>query len=281
MLERIKDVGRTHSRLLIAVSVLLVVALGAFGSSTMKSSGPSSAHYPAAEADGSPGYDLDRTEVATGHETNYDSKSERLDMEYEVRDAKRSLERTKEIVGDFDGNIEDERYRNREREDYSTVTVKVPRENVSDFLDTLETEDWELSSRSSYVEDIGDRQTELELELENRRQEMQRLRELMNSTNSTDSLIRIQERMTELQTRIQHLENQKQELDEKTNMTMIDLRFEEPAPFTADFELSDTLKDSYRAVFQSLRWMVVGAGYLAPFALLYGIYRFLRRKEIF
>lgn len=198
---------------------------------------------------------------------------ERIDMDFEAPDAETAIDDSKNLASEHGGYSESEDI-NKRFGDSGSVTVRVPAENVTAFLEELESQgSWKLKSKNKNVQDVTDRYEELELELKNKRQELNRLEDLINQTDEVDSLIKIQERMSELRSRIQYLENQLQDIDSQVDYTRIDLRFEEPEPITAEFEIRESVTQGYKGIFQSLNFMIVGAGYLLPFAIIFFIYR--------
>ncbi|MFB6244921.1 MAG: DUF4349 domain-containing protein [Candidatus Nanohaloarchaea archaeon] len=199
-----------------------------------------------------------------------------VDIRFEVTDPSSAAELTEKRAREFGGYVTDTSF-SRDDGVQTGVTARIPSGNLSDFTSDLESEGWRLERKDVNIRDVTERYTELELELKNKRSEMARLEELQRSANSTESLIKIQERMSELRSRIQYLENELENIDRRVEYVEVRIDFTEPRPITAEFKAMDSLRDSYMAVFTSLRWMVVGTGYILPFGLVYGLYRLLKR----
>ncbi|MFB6215635.1 MAG: DUF4349 domain-containing protein [Candidatus Aenigmatarchaeota archaeon] len=202
-------------------------------------------------------------------------KATSVRMTFEVASVQDALTQVKEYSKEYSGIVEST-YFNKEYGSNGHVTVRIPQENSSVFEDRLENR-WNLKSSSTNTDDVTDRYTELTLELENKRQELRKLEEMINSTDEVESLIKIQERMSELRSRIQFLENQLSDLDKRTEYVRYSISFQEHEQFTSEFEVRKTFTNAYRAVFDSLRFIIVGAGYLVPFILLYLAYRGFKR----
>lgn len=165
----------------------------------------------------------------------------------------------------------------REFGDQGRMEVRVPDGNLSTFLTTVEGR-WQVDSRQVDVRDVTRQYTELSLELRNKRQELQRLEELINRTDDVDTLIKIQERMGELRTRIQFLENELSQLEERITYATVTITMEESSAFETRFELRRALTESYRGMFKSLNLMIVGAGYLLPFVIIFLLVYVGRKK---
>lgn len=278
MLEDFKDIGKYRTRIAVAVLLVAAVGLGGFTSLMNNQAGLSSGQSLQTAEAGSTGalsYDA-RDSAKVDQAASERKRIETYSLRYEAQDVRDAVSSTSQIAESYGGYITSENFENNgERGNSASVTVRVPSENVSNYMQDLEAESWDLESRNRNVEDVTERYTELELELENKRQELRRLEELMNSTNETDSLIKIQERMGELRSRIQYLETQLEDIDRRVDYTEIDMHFEEPEPITSEFELRGSFKDAYQAVFTMINWLIVGTGYLLPVGLLYGVYRLI------
>ena len=196
-------------------------------------------------------------------------------IDFKVKDVESALQSTNQLSTDYGGWIDSQRY-NTGRTDSGYITVRVPTENVSEFLQEIES-NWELKSKDQNKQDVTSRYTELSLELENKRQELQRLEEMMNSTEEVDNLIKVQERMSEIRSRLQYLENQLEGIDRRVDYTEIRISFEQPETFTAEFKLRETFSNAYQGIFKSLKLIIVGTGYLLPFALILTVVHYGRR----
>lgn len=209
-----------------------------------------------------------------GTDTSAERKRiERIDLDFEVPDVNAAVDTAKARAGELGGYTESEDF-NRRYGESADVTVRVPKSNVSAFMEDVENRgDWKLQSKNRNIDDVTDRYNELEVELRNKKQELNRLEQLINQTNSTESLIKIQERMGELRSRIQYLSQELEDIDNQVDYTRIRISFEEPEPITAEFNIRESVRDGYRGIFKSLNLMIVGTGYLLPFGLIYLIYR--------
>lgn len=206
---------------------------------------------------------------AAGTDTTERKRVTRYYIDLEVPDVEAAIDETGELAERKGGRVLSSSF-NREDGDTGDLEVAVPDSNVSGFLEQVESS-WRVESSRKTVDDVTERYTELELELENRRQELRKLEQLMNRSDSVENTIKIQERMSELRSRIQFLENQLADLDRRVEYTNIHLSYEEPQPITHEFELRESFSHAYRGIFSSLDLMIVGLGYLLPFLVLGGI----------
>lgn len=197
-------------------------------------------------------------------------------MDIDVAEVQEAQDDVEALVSSYGGFVTDTSI-SREFGNRGRIVVRVPEDNLSTFMSEVEGS-WKVDSRSKNVHDVTQRHTELSLELKNKRQEMQRLEGLMNRTDDVENLIKIQERMGELRTRIQFLENQLTQLEERIDYATVTITMEEAETFESEFELRRSFTDAYRGVFNSLNLMIVGTGYLLPFAVLLALLYLGKRK---
>ena len=207
--------------------------------------------------------------------TDYDAVTVYMDME--VKEVSESLDSIQRLSDHYAGNVQHSSLQRNEDADTGSITVEVPKSNHSDFLSELE-DIGEVDSKTTNSANLEERYTELSLELKNKRQELQKLEELMNSTGEVGSLIKIQERMSELRSRIQFLENRLSELDRRIDYVRVDISLSEPDSFTSEFDIRQSFVDAYEALLSSIRTIIVGVGYLIPFAVLWLI--FSKRRNL-
>ncbi|MFB6241419.1 MAG: DUF4349 domain-containing protein [Candidatus Nanosalina sp.] len=189
----------------------------------------------------------------------------------EVKQVSSAMERIRGLTESYAGEVDYSSVQ-KDETDSGDINVRIPKNNYTSYISELE-EIGKLESKSINTENLEDRYTELSLELENKRQELQQLEELMNSTDSVENLIKIQERMSELRSRIQYLDNRLSDMDQRIDYVRISINLHEPEPFASEFEIRDAFVDSYRALLSSIRMIIIGVGYLLPFAVLWLVFR--------
>ncbi|MDY6761774.1 MAG: DUF4349 domain-containing protein [Candidatus Nanohaloarchaea archaeon] len=200
----------------------------------------------------------------------------RVRMDINVPDVQQAQTDIETLVNDYDGFVQDTSIQ-KEFGDSGRMEVRIPEQNRTVFAAAVE-ERWEVDSRDTSVNDVTRRHTELSLELKNKRQELRRLEQLMNRTDDVENLIKIQKRMGELRTRIQFLENEIAQLEEQVEYATVTISMEEASAFESRFELRQAVTDAYRGALDSVNLMIVGTGYLLPFAVLFALLYLGKRK---
>lgn len=278
-----------HNRYIVVAIAFLAVLLTGFivqggwvdgGTQSLAAQSGSPVEYDAAQrpvaADsGSAGGDA-TVEYAAERGSQDRMQVTRVRMDIDVPDVDAAQTEIEAMTEDYRGFVEDTSL-SREFGDRGRMEVRVPEENRSAFMADIETQ-WTVDSRETNVQDVTQRHTELSLELENKRQELRQLESLMNRTDDVENLIRIQERMGELRTRIQYLENEMMELEDRVEYATITITMEESQAFETRFELRRAATDAYRGMFDSVNLMIVGTGYLLPFVVVFALLYLGKRR---
>jgi len=220
-----------------------------------------------------------RTEDDSGSTTSGSSEQKivtTVRTTLKVKDVAEAQDGVRQQVNQYNGFIESSSIDQR-NEVSGRMTVAVPDENLSEFTSGLENS-YEVKSQSSDRTDVTDRYNELEAELDSKKQEMQQLEQLMNRSENVSDLVEIQERMSELRSRINFLQKQLDDLDERVTYSKVYITFEGPELLKASFDLKETFFQAYRAIFESVRLMILGAAYLLPFLVVIGLYKVVKSR---
>jgi len=193
-----------------------------------------------------------------------------------VDDVVQAQEYVKQRIEEYNGFIESSSIDQR-NEVSGRMTVAVPDENLSDFTSGLKN-NYRVESQNSDRTDVTDRYNELEAELNSKQQEMRQLQDLMNRSENVSDLVKIQGRMSELRSRINFLQKQLDDLDERVAYSKVYITFEGPELLKASFDIQETFFQAYRAIFESVRLMILGAAYLLPFLAVIGLYKVVKGR---
>lgn len=279
MMENLRD--SFDLRYAAAAAVLLLVMATGFVAQSLNQS-TSGLQQQATSADMALARDAGYTESGAGSSGSASSPMFAISYNIDVKTAnvRDAMDATSERAEIFGGRVESESFDRRNGES-GHLDVLVPKSNASSFVSEMES-GYDLESINRNKRDVSDRYTETTLELKNKKQELNRLEELINQTDEVSSLIDIQERMSELRSRIQYLEQRQADIEEDVEYVDISISFETPGTLNTGFELRESLADAYRGIFNSLNLLIVGTGYLLPFALvaavLYGLKRIYTKR---
>jgi hypothetical protein len=171
------------------------------------------------------------------------------------------------------------------------LVLRVPAENFSETMTAVEGEGQVLDSQTS-TQDVTDRVVDLEARLKNLRAERDRLRTLYERANTTEDVLAVERRLSEVQTEIERTEAQLQNLERRVAYATITVELSEPRPDRpAPAQWYDTpviaaFLESVDGVGVVLRAMIVAGAFAAPYLLVFLspfvvlgalLYRFRRR----
>lgn len=283
-LDRIKNLDQ-HYQIGLALMAALIVGLVAssFQSATLGSSNSQVAYQGQTEDLAASGGIADKGVPKTrGDSGGADPETSDRKIVTTVRttlkvnDVAAAQDDVRQRVEQYNGFIESSSIDQR-NEVSGRMVVAVPDENLSDFTNGLES-NYKVKSQSSDRTDVTDRYNELEAELNSKQQEMRQLEDLMNRSENVSDLVKIQERMSELRSRINYLQKQLDNLDERVDYSTVHITFEGPELLKASFDIQETFFQAYRAIFESVRLMILGAAYLLPFAVIIGLYKVVKGR---
>jgi hypothetical protein len=192
-------------------------------------------------------------------------------MTLRVSNVDAAMQNIESEVGTRGGFVESSS-RSQDRENSRSLTVSIPANISGVYENDLESR-YDVKSSDVDREEVTDSYSELEAEIESLETEYQRLNELINQTDDVDTLIQLQERLSTVRSRLNYNQQRLDRLQEDIEYSTFHITLEGPQSFESRFDIHETFSDAYTAVFDSFRFMILGAAYIVPFALIYGVYR--------
>jgi hypothetical protein len=159
----------------------------------------------------------------------------RLEVENATKTRDRLETRVTELGGYTSGSELQARSRNDRTWHEGYVVVRIPSENFSQMLEAAR-ERGTVRSENTETEDVTDRLVDLNARLENLRAERDRLRTLYNRSNSTEDVLAVQERLSDVQGEVERLEAQKRSLADQVAFSTLRVELREPRPDFASLE---------------------------------------------
>jgi outer membrane murein-binding lipoprotein Lpp len=162
------------------------------------------------------------------------------------------------------------------------LVVRVPSENFSAMQDGASAQGV-VRSENTETEDVTDQLVDLNARLENLRAERDQLRRIYNRSNSTEDVLAVQERLSDVQGEIERLEAQKRSLEDRVAYSTLRIELREPQPEGTTREVTpfheqsplSALNNSVATLVQVLRTLfllaVIAAPWLAVAAIPVGI----------
>jgi hypothetical protein len=163
----------------------------------------------------------DRAIVRTGSVTvevdDFETQRERLTGE---------VERLSGYVG---GSTSDLHRRANETWRTGSLTLRVPAESFDRLLSYAKDRGEVLSAETS-TKDVTDQLVELDARITTLEAKRSRLRAFYRNASSTDALLRIEDRLSEVQGDVERLEARKRSLEDRVSYSTLDVELREPAP---------------------------------------------------
>jgi hypothetical protein len=275
-------VSRTRTTLLLAALVLVAGCSGA-------GLGADSQAGPDRSVDGGAGAAVERAGGGTSgaaEETGGESdpvaqaRSRQLvytaTVELRVDDYERTRSRLDDAAERRDGFVADASARRNTAPggNYTTATVtyRVPAEEFEGFLAAVNGSGAVVSAERS-TEDVTDQVVDLEARLRTLRAQRDRLRTLYERANTTEEVLAVERRLSEVQTEIERAEARKAALERQVALSTVTVRIEEPRPGAPpegawyDTPLVAAFLASVDGVVVTLRALAVAGAYAAPYLL--------------
>lgn len=161
------------------------------------------------------------------------------------------------------------------------LVLRVRSDRFGDAFESLKTVG-EVRAASSDSEDVRDQLVDLDARLRNLRDQRDRLRRLYDSANDTEAVLRVGERLSDVQERIERLEAERRALRDDVAYATITVELGEPGitptpsptptpgPAYHETGLGAALLDSIGGVVVALRALSVTLAYVLPYALAFG-----------
>ena len=206
----------------------------------------------------------------------------RLEVENATTSRETLQMRARELGGYTAGSELTRHRRNNATWKEGYLVVRVPSENFSAMQDGASAQGV-VRSENTETEDVTDQLVDLNARLENLRAERDQLRRIYNRSNSTEDVLAVQERLSDVQGEIERLEAQKRSLEDRVAYSTLRIELREPQPEGTTREVTpfheqsplSALNNSVATLVQVLRTLfllaVIAAPWLAVAAIPVGI----------
>lgn len=159
------------------------------------------------------------------------------------------------------------------------IVIRVPSDSFESTFEATK-ERGEVASSRSKTRDVTDQLLDIEARLSNLRSQRDRLRSLYEDAEDTDAVLRVGERLADVQERIERLDARKRALEDRVAYSTITVTLRERPPDTPTPSAEAAYHETslYRAFAASvggvevaLRTSAVSIAYLLPYLLAFGL----------
>lgn len=284
--------------LVLAVVVLVVLAGcgGAQSGSDVADSGDAEATVPESASDGAggsggsgdggsadveDGADSESFNARAKTQARYRIKTATIQMQVDSYENTRTtlVSETRSLGGYVDSESSDRHTRGNQSWKSGTLILRVPTEDYDTLLATIESSGT-IEHKETKTKDVTERVVDLKARLKNLKAQRDRLRTLYDEANETDEILRVGERLSEVQGDIERVEGQLQVLENRVAYSTVRVHIEEEPPKPDDPPEQDAWYETgaFTAFLESIqgvivlgRMLVVGFAYAAPYVLALGL----------
>lgn len=159
-----------------------------------------------------------------------------------------------------------------------TVVLRIPAGKFSGFMERVKDEGHVVRSDTG-TKDVTREYTDLQARLKNLEAERDRLRELYRQANDTEDVLMVERRLSEVQGRIERIQAQLRNLDNRVTYATITVHIQEPRPDYEPPEQQEWYETGIFAAFMEsvsgvgtvVRATVVAIAYALPYLLAFGL----------
>lgn len=186
---------------------------------------------------------------------------------------------TRSLGGYVDSHSSDRHTRHNQSWTTGTIVLRVPAENYDQLIDAVESSGT-VEHRETKTRDVTERVVDLQARLKNLKNQRDRLRDLYESANETEDILRVGERLSEVQGEIERVEGRLQVLQNQVAYSTVRIQIREEPPEEVERKTEPAWYETGMAAafLQSVdgvlvlgRMFAVGFAYVAPYLLALGI----------
>lgn len=159
------------------------------------------------------------------------------------------------------------------------VVIRVPSESFTESFEAIQTYG-EVEESAADTQDVTEQLVDIEARLETLRAERDRLRELYDEANDTETVLRVSEELSDVQTEIERLTARKRTLKNRVAYSTITVELRERPPETptpmeppgyAETGLGEAFLASVDGVVTTVKAVAVTVAYALPYLLAFGL----------
>ncbi|WP_035712513.1 DUF4349 domain-containing protein [Salibacterium aidingense] len=149
-----------------------------------------------------------------------------------------------------------------------SLSVRIPQENFSPFMNGLESDSIRVQERSTQGEDVTEEYVDLESRLSSKETQEERLTSFMEEAGNTDALLQISEDLSAVQEEIEQLKGQMNYLENHVAYSTVDIQIQESTGSTLQSgESLNTWEKAQNLFTRTLNGIVRAASGIAVFLI--------------
>ena len=161
------------------------------------------------------------------------------------------------------------------------VTVRIPQSGFSSVMDEIEAIG-AVTSKSISGRDVTEEFVDLSARLGNLERQELRLLDILNMTTTVDEVLDVERELGRIRGEIESLTGRLNYLNDRVDLSTINVRVSEPRPITHSWGLRDALSDSVNGFISTVNGLIVLIGYVLPILIFVtvsgGVIIFIRNR---
>ncbi len=209
-----------------------------------------------------------------------------VDMDVETKEYDMVMSKLEQQINSLGGYIENSdtyngsTYYGRHNERYASMTIRIPKQNLNSFLETV-SGICNVVRRSDNVEDVTLSYVDMESRRDTLKIEQERLLALLEKANDLESIIVLEERLSEVRYQLESMESQLRTLDNQVDYSTVYLYISEVKELTPVAEqtaleriaegFKDSLEDIGEGAVDFAVWFVINIPYFIVWGIIFVI----------
>lgn len=161
------------------------------------------------------------------------------------------------------------------------VTVRIPQSGFISVMDEIEAIG-AVTSKSISGRDVTEEYVDLSARLGNLERQELRLLEILNMTTTVDEVLDVERELGRIRGEIESLTGRLNYLNDRVDLSTINVRVSEPRSITHSWGLRDALSDSVNGFISTVNGLIVLIGYVLPILIFVtvggGVIIFIRNR---
>ena len=161
------------------------------------------------------------------------------------------------------------------------VTIRIPQSGFTSVMGEIEALGT-VTSKSISGRDVTEEYVDLSARLGNLERQELRLLEILNMTTTVDEVLDVERELGRVRGEIESLTGRLNYLNDRVDLSTINVRVSEPRPITHSWGLRDALSDSVNGFISTVNALIVLIGYVLPILIFVtvsgGVIIFIRNR---
>ncbi|RLG58089.1 MAG: hypothetical protein DRN88_01695, partial [Candidatus Hydrothermarchaeota archaeon] len=159
-----------------------------------------------------------------------------------------------------------------------SITAKIPKEKLTEFLNKIETLG-EVKYSSISGRDVTEEYIDLEARLKNYEAEERNLLKIMEKAEKVEDILKIEKELARVRGEIEVLKGRIRYLNNRVEFATVTIEIFEPEPITSSFGIRNALRQAFLGFVKTLNSMIILIGYALPLAIIIFVAHLMYKRK--